>query len=176
MTATFGNRDKRKLNRVMDAMGFDFLDYEKSKEEVGGVKGKGVVSIMKRQSMRSVQDDKKKAPSKKRKVIDEGETSQLGTKSPAPKKRKPLKVGRAEKKMHAPPKQVPETPSTSSIGVTKILEVMTRPFPFAMLSPLGSDLTSLLQIKDKDAEEGTGRGPSGAAMEETANESDNQLL
>jgi hypothetical protein len=40
---------------------------------------------MKRQAMRSVQDDKKKAPSKKRKVIDKGETSQSGMKSPAPK-------------------------------------------------------------------------------------------
>jgi hypothetical protein len=78
--------------------------------------------------------------------------------------------------MHAPPKQVPETPSTSSIGVTEILEVMTRPLPFAMLSPLGSDLTSLLQIKDKDVEEGIGRGSSGASKEEPANASDDQLL
>jgi hypothetical protein len=46
--------------------------------------------------------------------------------------------------MSAPSEQVPETPSASSIGVTEILEVMTRPFPFVMLSPLGSDLTSLL--------------------------------
>jgi hypothetical protein len=53
---------------------------------------------------------------------------------------------------------------------------MTRPLPFAMLSPLGSDLTSLLQTKDKDAKEETGGSPSGAAMEETVNASDDQLL
>jgi hypothetical protein len=27
MTVTFGNREKRRLNRVMDALGFDYLDY-----------------------------------------------------------------------------------------------------------------------------------------------------
>jgi hypothetical protein len=58
----------------MDALGFEYPDYEKF-EEVGGVKRKRVMSIMKRQAMISVQEDKNKAPSKKRKVIDEGETS-----------------------------------------------------------------------------------------------------
>jgi hypothetical protein len=61
--------------------------------------------------------------------------------------------------MPDPSKHVPETPSTSSIGITESLEVMTHPLPFAMLSPLGLDLTSLLHKKDKDAnkdaEEGT---------------------
>jgi hypothetical protein len=31
---------------------------------------------------------------------------------------------------------------------------MTEPFPFAMLSPLGSDLTSLMQSKEKGVEKG----------------------
>jgi hypothetical protein len=31
---------------------------------------------------------------------------------------------------------------------------MAEPFPFAMLSPLGSDLTSLLQPKEKGVEKG----------------------
>jgi hypothetical protein len=31
---------------------------------------------------------------------------------------------------------------------------MTKPFSFAMLSPLGSDLTSLLQSKEKGVEKG----------------------
>jgi hypothetical protein len=85
-----------------------------------------------------------------------------GQKSPTPKKQKPSKVGRDEKKIPYPPKQVLETPSASSIGssigATEILEVMTHPFPFTMISPLGSDLTSLLQTKDKDAKEGIRRG------------------
>jgi hypothetical protein len=33
---------------------------------------------------------------------------------------------------------------SSSVDVLKILKVMTEPFLFAILSPLGSDLTSLL--------------------------------
>jgi hypothetical protein len=39
--------------------------------------------------MRSIQEVKKKAPSKKQKVTDEGETSHSRPKSPAPKRRKP---------------------------------------------------------------------------------------
>jgi hypothetical protein len=35
-------------------------------------------------------------------------------------------------------KRFVETPSAFSIGVTEILEVMTEPLPFSMLSPLGS--------------------------------------
>ena len=37
----------------------------------------------------------------------------------------------------------------SSAGVIEILKIMTEPFLFAMLSPLGSDPTSLLQSKEK---------------------------
>jgi hypothetical protein len=32
---------------------------------------------------------------------------------------------------------------------------MTEPFPFPMLSPLGSDLTNLLQSKEKGVEKST---------------------
>jgi hypothetical protein len=62
----------------------------------------------------------------------------------APKKRKSLDLGHTEKKVHNSPEKIPGTSSSSSIGVTEILKVMTEPFPFALLSPLGSDLTSLL--------------------------------
>jgi hypothetical protein len=135
------------------------------------------VSIMKRQAMRSVQEDKKKkVPSKKRKIANEGESSQSGPKSVVPKRQKSSKIGCADKRTSVPPKQAPETPSTSSIGVTEILEVMTRPLPFTMPSPVGSDLTSLLQTKNKNAEEEIGRGPSGTAMEETVNTSEDQVL
>jgi hypothetical protein len=40
MTAAFGNQEKRRLNRVMDALVFDYPDYEKFEKEVGGVKRK----------------------------------------------------------------------------------------------------------------------------------------
>jgi hypothetical protein len=50
-----------------------------------------------------------------------------------------------------PEKTVSPSPS-SSVDVSEILKVMTKPFPFAMLSPLGSDLTGLLQFKEEGAE------------------------
>jgi hypothetical protein len=50
MTAAFGTREKRRLNRVMDALGFEYPDYDRLDEEAGGVKKKRVVSILKRQA------------------------------------------------------------------------------------------------------------------------------
>jgi hypothetical protein len=56
----------------------------------------------------------------------------------------------------------------SSLGATEILEVMTRPFSFSTLSPLGSNLTSLLLImKDKNAKGEASKGPLEAAIEES---------
>lgn len=72
----------------------------------------------------------------------------------APKKRKSLDLGHTEKKVHNSPEKIPGTSSSSSIGVTEILKVMTESFPFALLSPLGSDLTSLLQSREKGTEKG----------------------
>ena len=37
------------------------------------------------------------------------------------------------------------SPSSSAAEVSEILKVMTEPFPFTLLSPLGLELTSLLQ-------------------------------
>jgi hypothetical protein len=55
-------------------------------------------------------------------------------------------------KLHDLPEKIPGTSSSSSIGVMEILKVMTEPFSFALLSPLGSDLTCLLQSKEKGIE------------------------
>jgi hypothetical protein len=60
MIATFGTRKKRRLNRVMDALGFEYPDYEKLHEEAGGKK-KRVVSILKRQAIRSIKENKQRA-------------------------------------------------------------------------------------------------------------------
>ena len=39
MTATFGNREKRRMNRIMDTLQFSYPDYSKfSEEETAGVK------------------------------------------------------------------------------------------------------------------------------------------
>jgi hypothetical protein len=55
----------------------------------------------------------------------------------------------AEAKVQDVPDKTAGTSSSSSADVTEISKVMTEPFSFAMLSPLGSDLTSLLQSKEK---------------------------
>jgi parvulin-like peptidyl-prolyl isomerase len=54
MYAAFDNQEKRRLNRVMDALGFNYPDYAKFEEEAAGVKRKRNVSIMKRQAERLV--------------------------------------------------------------------------------------------------------------------------
>jgi hypothetical protein len=57
MTAAFGTRPKRRLNRVMDALNFEYFDYERLDEGTGGVKRKIIVSILNRQAIRSVKED-----------------------------------------------------------------------------------------------------------------------
>jgi hypothetical protein len=46
MTAVFGTRPKRRLNRVMDALNFKYPDYERLDKEAEGAKRKRVVSIL----------------------------------------------------------------------------------------------------------------------------------
>jgi hypothetical protein len=123
MTTAFDTRKKRRLNRVMDALGFEYPDYEKLDEEVGGAKKKRVVSILKRQAIRSLEEDKQKVVSKKQKISEESKLS-------APKKRKSSVLGYIETNVHDLPEKIPGTSSSSSIGVKEILKVMTELFSF----------------------------------------------
>jgi hypothetical protein len=123
---------------VMDALGFEYPDYERLDEEAKGLKRKRVVSVLTRQAQRSIAAGMKKRLTKK---------SKLTPKPSSPKKRKVITSRRKEERGLAPPKHLEKTPSPASIGVTKILEVMIVPLPFPMLSPLASDLTSLLKGK-----------------------------
>jgi hypothetical protein len=66
----------------------------------------------------------------------------------APKKRKLVKIYSKETKVHDVLKQIMSPSSSSNAEVLEILKVMTEPFPFALLSPLRLDLTSLLQSKE----------------------------
>jgi hypothetical protein len=52
MTTAFGTRPKRRLNWVMDALDFDYPDYEKLDKGAEKVKRKRVVSILSRQAAR----------------------------------------------------------------------------------------------------------------------------
>jgi hypothetical protein len=64
------------LNKVMDALQFDYLDYPKVEEEATSVKRKRIVSIMKRQAERSMNERKKEIAMKpKMKAVDQEESS-----------------------------------------------------------------------------------------------------
>jgi hypothetical protein len=104
----FGTREKQRLNRVMNALGFEYPDYDRLDEEARGVKKKRVVSILKIQALRSV-EDKKKRLSKRLKMSPEPSIS---------KKRKVVELSRDEEEKSSPPKHSIETPSATSISVT----------------------------------------------------------
>jgi hypothetical protein len=42
MTAAFGTHEKRRLNRVMDALNFEYPDYDRLDEGAGGQKERGL--------------------------------------------------------------------------------------------------------------------------------------
>jgi hypothetical protein len=138
MTAAFGTRPKRRLNRVMDALNFEYPDYERLDEGAGGVKRRRVVSILSRQATRSIKEDQKAL--KKQKTLPEPKDS-------APKKRKLIKISSADTKVQHVLEKTIGPPSPSATEVSEILMVMTESIPFALLSPLRLDLTSLLQSK-----------------------------
>jgi hypothetical protein len=57
MTAAFGTRPKRRLNRVMDALNFEYPNYEKLDKGGEGVKRKRVVSILNMKAARLIKED-----------------------------------------------------------------------------------------------------------------------
>jgi hypothetical protein len=134
MTIAFGTRPKRRLNRVMDALNFEYLDYEKLDKGAEGVKRKRIVSILNRQAARMVKEDEK--ASKKTKTAP-------NLKAVVSKKRKP----------EVPEPNVAEvteeTPTPSAAQIAEILKVMTETLPIQLLSPLRPELTKLLQKKDE---------------------------
>jgi hypothetical protein len=73
MTAAFGTRPKRRLNRVMDALNFEYPNYERLDEGDEGVKRKRVVSILSRQAIRSIKEDQETL--KKIKTVPEPKVS-----------------------------------------------------------------------------------------------------
>jgi hypothetical protein len=139
MTAAFGTRPKRRLNRVMDALNFEFPDYDRLDEGAGGAKIKRVVSILSRQAARFVKEDKKAL--KKMKTV-------LEPNALAPKKRKLDRMPSAEPKVHDALEKIMSPPSPSATEVSEILKVMTESPPFKLLSPLGLELANLLQKKE----------------------------
>jgi hypothetical protein len=127
MTAAFGTRPKRRLNRVMDALNFEYPDYERLDKDAEGQKRKRVASVLNK-------DDEKQLKEKKLKPEPKTDASKK-TKATAPKQ----KAIDEEEETSA-------TPSTTD--VEEILKVMTESLPIK-LSPLGPHLTKHFQ-KEKE--------------------------
>jgi hypothetical protein len=129
MSAVFGTRSKRMLNRVMDALKFEYPDYERLNKGAEGAKRKRVVSILSRQAARMVKEDEKIL--KKRKSSPEPKVT-------ISKKRKAESPG---PKVTEVEEETPSTPPAAE--VTEILKVMTDSLPIKLLSPLGPELMKL---------------------------------
>jgi hypothetical protein len=144
MTAAIGTRPKRRLNRVMDALDFEYPYYERLNKGAEGQKRKRIVSVLSRQAARMVKEDEEAL--KKRQS------------SPEPK------VAASKKRKAAAPKPKTaeieeETPSTpTAANVEEILKVMTESLPIK-LSPLGPQLTKLLQKKEEPSATKKSAGP-----------------
>jgi hypothetical protein len=139
MTAAFSTRPKRRLNRVMDALNFEYADYERFDKGAKGLKRKRLVSIVNKQAAKLVKEDEK--ISKKAKSAPE-------PKAAISKKRKPeRKLEVVKPKVAEAREETPSTPPATEIA--DILKVMTESLPIKLLSPMRPELTKLLQKKDQ---------------------------
>jgi hypothetical protein len=111
MTVAFGTRTKRRLNLVMDALKFEYPDYERLDKGAEGVRRKRVVSILSKQAAKMVNEDEN--TSKKRKTTPE-------PKAAVAKKRK---AESPEPKITEAAEEIPSTPP--DVEIAEILKVMT---------------------------------------------------
>jgi hypothetical protein len=126
MIAAFGTRPKRRMNRVMDALNFDYPDYEQLGKVAEGQKRKRVASALDKEGTKLAKMDKE--ISEKRKLSPEPKIAALKKRKAASPK--PKTSGQEE--------EAPATPSAAE--VEEILKVMTEPLPIK-LSPLAPELT-----------------------------------
>jgi hypothetical protein len=133
MTAAFGTRPKRRLNRVLDAIGFEYPDYGRLDKGAEGHKRKRVAGTL-------IKDDEDQPKKKKEKFEPKVAASRKRkAASPKPVSPEPKRLVRDE--------EVSATPSAAE--VEEILKVMTESLP-VKLSPLAPELTKFFQ-KDKEA-------------------------
>jgi hypothetical protein len=152
MTAAFDTRLKQRLNRVMDALKFEYPDYESLDKGAEGIKRKRIISILSRQAAIMVKEDEK--ASKKRKSTPEPKVA-------VSKKRKAETL---EPKATEVTEETPSTPLAAEIS--EILKVMTESLPIKLLSPPRPELTQLLQKKDQPS----------AVKEKTEGQKNKELL
>jgi hypothetical protein len=120
---------------VMDALNFEYPDYERLNKGAKGQKRKMIVSVLSRQAARMVKADEEAL--KKRKSSPEPKIA-------ASKKRKAAAL---EPKAAEIEEETPSTPSAAK--VEEILKVMTESLHIKLLSLMGPQLTKLLQKKDE---------------------------
>jgi hypothetical protein len=121
----------------MDALNFEYPDYERYDEGAGGVKGKRVVSVLSRQAARLVKEDEKAL--KKTKAAPEP-IARIS------KRRNLDQKPSTEPKVDETAEKTP--PSVNAAEVVEILKVMTDSPPFKLLSPLELELTKFLHRKE----------------------------
>jgi hypothetical protein len=131
MTDAIGTQPKQRLIRVMDALKFEYPDYEWLNKGVEGSKRKRAISVIQRQAARMIKEDENLAKNKKS--------------SPGPK----MAISKKRKITALKPKadfeeEIPSTPSATD--TEEILKVMTECLP-NKLSSLGPELMKLLQKK-----------------------------
>jgi hypothetical protein len=134
MTAAFGTRPKCRLNRVMDALNFEYPDYERLDKGAEGQKRKRVASVLNKEAAKLEKKDDETL--KKRKLSPEPKIAASKKKKAAALKRKTTHTE----------DEAPSTPPAAN--VEEILKVMTESLP-VKLSPLGPHLTKLFQKEKK---------------------------
>jgi hypothetical protein len=85
MTAAFGTRPKRRLNRVMDAIGFEYLDYERLDKGAEGQKRKRVASALNKDD--EDQPKKKNKSLRRKQLLQRKERLRLRSKNQLMKKK-----------------------------------------------------------------------------------------
>jgi hypothetical protein len=127
MTAAFGTHPKRRLNRVMDAIGFEYPDYEQLDKGAEEQKRKRVVSALNK-------DDEDQSKKKKQ----ESEAKAVSSKKRKASTLKQKSIDEKEK----------TSTTSSATEIEEILKVMTETLP-VKLSPLGLHLMKLFH-KEKE--------------------------
>jgi hypothetical protein len=126
---------KTKVKPGNGALKFEYPDYEQLNKGAEGAKRKRIVSVLSRQAAKMVKEDEKIL--KKRKTTPEPKVAAL-------KKRK---AETPEPKVTEVEEETPSTPPAAEVA--EILKVMAESLPIKLLSPLGLELTKLLQKRDE---------------------------
>lgn len=143
----------------MDALGFKYPDYLKlvTDAKVGEKIKRSTKLTGKKASKRREKNESNY--NEEPKYVENGSDKESPSDRATHLKRKKAKITEAEVKKTIMQDQGTGNASTSSLGCTQILEVMTRSLPFSTLSPLGSRLTSLLLTAKGTSKEGHASAP-----------------